>query len=304
MSASDAALFPGSPAGAARLRSRLDRPEVLLAPGCYDGMSARALAAAGHEAVFAGGFSMAAARLGLPDVGLMGFAESLDQVRSIRSATSLPLIADADTGYGNAVNVQRTLSAFARAGAECVMIEDQAWPKRCGHTSGKEIVDRAEAIARVRAAASVREELGLDVLIMARTDAVAVDGFDEAMRRVDAFAGAGADITFLEAPEDETQMATYCSQIPGHKTANLVEDGATPWLEPAALSEMGYSVVLYPVSMLLAAAAAQRAAAASLRHGRDDTERVRFDDVRSAVGWPDYERRSAEFAADEPDGRS
>ena len=278
---------------------------MLLAPGCFDGLTARALEAAGHEAVFAGGFSMAAARLGLPDVGLMGFAESLDQVRSVRGATSLPVIADADTGYGNAVNVQRTMSAFARAGVECVMIEDQAWPKRCGHTAGKEVVERADAVARVAAAAAVRDDLGLDVVIMARTDAVATDGFDEAMRRVEAFAAAGADITFLEAPESEAQMTRYCSEVPGHKTANLVEDGRTPWLEPAALGEMGYSVVLYPVSMLLASAAAQQARAVALLRGADDpATRLRFDDVRAMVGWPDYERRSAGFAAGAPDGRT
>ncbi|MFT5202248.1 MAG: 2-methylisocitrate lyase-like PEP mutase family enzyme [Candidatus Aldehydirespiratoraceae bacterium] len=286
-------LFPAATSGAARLRQRLSEPGVLAAPGCYDALSVRIVEEAGFECAFLGGFSVAAGRLGLPDVGLMSYGEMVAQTADVAAATSLPLIADADTGYGNGVNAQRSLLGYARAGAACVMIEDQAWPKRCGHTSGKEVVPRAEAIARVRAAAAVRDEHGLDILLMARTDAVATDGFDEALTRAVAFAEAGADITFLEAPESEEQMARYCTEVPGAKTANLVEDGRTPWLTEATLTDLGYSVVLYPVTMLLHSINAMQQAAQGLRSGTSDSAaRVTFDDARALVGWPEYEERS------------
>ena len=283
-------LFPAASRGGAALRARLAQPIVVLAPGCYDGLTARLVEAAGHEAAFLGGFSIAAGRLGLPDVGLLSYGETIDQLRAVTAATSLPVIADGDTGYGNPINAQRTLLGFARAGAACVMIEDQLWPKRCGHTTGKQVVERAEAVARIRACAEIRDRHELDVLIMARTDATATDGFDEALWRVEAFVEAGADLTFLEAPETEAQMGRYCSETPGWKTANLVEDGRTPWLSPTALTEIGYSVVLYPVSLLLSGMAAMHQRAEALGRGHGESEsRATFDQVRAAVGWQDYE---------------
>jgi len=293
-----AALFPERSGGAAALRQRLTEPGVLIAPGCFDALTARLVEKAGHEAVFCGGFSVAASRLGLPDVGLFSYGEMVDQVRSTAAATSLPVIADADTGYGNAINAQRSLLGFQQAGAACLMIEDQRWPKRCGHTSGKELVDRHEAVARVRACVEIRDRHGLDILIMARTDAAACEGFDEALRRADSFAAAGADLTFLEAPESESQMARYCAEVPGHKVANMVEDGLTPWLSPAELTEIGYSLVLYPVSLLLHGVQAMGRAAEQLRTGVSDGERAQFDEVRSLVGWPAYEDESARFGDD------
>ena len=295
----DSELFPRRSSGAADLRSRLAESSILIAPGCFDGLSARVLEAAGHEAVFCGGFSVAASRLGLPDVGLLSYGEMLDQVRTTVSATSLPVIADADTGYGNPINAQRTLLGFENAGAACVMIEDQQWPKRCGHTAGKQVVDRDEALARVRACVEIRERHELDVLIMARTDAAASEGFEEALRRTDGFAAAGADLTFLEAPESEAEMARYCSEVPGHKVANMVEDGRTPWLSPAELTDIGYSMVLYPISLLLHGVQAMERAAKQLLSGQSDDERARFDEVRSLVGWPEYEEESARYGDDE-----
>lgn len=289
-------LFPERVGGAAELRERLDQSGVLIAPGCFDALTARLIEAAGHEAVFCGGFSVAAARFGLPDVGLLSYGEMLDQVRSTASATSLPVIADADTGYGNPINAQRTLLGFYQAGAACVMIEDQVWPKRCGHTSGKQVVDRQEAVARVRACAEIRDRRGLDVLIMARTDAAASDGFDEALWRAEAFTKAGADLTFLEAPESEAEMRRYCAEVPGHKVANMVEDGKTPWLSPEELSEIGYSLALYPVSLLLHGVRSMTHAANDLRAGQSDGQRVSFDEVRSLVGWPAYEEASARYS--------
>jgi 2-methylisocitrate lyase-like PEP mutase family enzyme len=294
-------LFPRSRSATADLRMLLDRPEVLLVPGCFDALSARLIEAAGHEAVFCGGFSVAASRLGLPDVGLLSYGEMLDQLGNITAATSLPVIADADTGYGNAINAQRSLLGFARTGAACVMIEDQEWPKQCGHTEGKRVVARADAVARVRAAVEVRDEHGLDVLVMARTDAAGAVGFDEALHRVDAFAQVGADLTFLEAPRSVEQMARYCDEVPGHKVVNLVEDGRTPWLDPAELGEIGYALALYPVSLLLHAGRAMEAAASSLRRGRSEGDRLAFDDMRDAVGWHEYDHTRERYEEQEED---
>ena len=291
----DSELFPRPSGGAARLRRRLAAPSILIVPGCFDGLTARLLEAAGHEAVFCGGFSVAASRFGLPDVGLLSYAEMLDQLRSTASAASLPVIADADTGYGNPINVQRTLLGFHQAGAACVMIEDQIWPKRCGHTSGKRVVDRREAVARVRACAEIRDERGLDVLIMARTDAAASEGFDEGLRRAAAFIEAGADLTFLEAPESEAAMRRYCAEVPGLKVANMVEDGKTPWLSPQELTEIGYSLALYPVSLLLRGVRSMADAANNLRSGVSEGERASFNEVRSLLGWPAYEQASDRY---------
>lgn len=292
-------LFSAPGTGPARLRASLETGELLAVPGCFDALSARVIEAAGYSAAFLGGFSVSAARLGLPDVGLLSYGEMIDQARAVCAATSLPVIGDGDTGYGNPVNAQRTLLGAAQAGLACVMIEDQRWPKRCGHTAGKDVVDRTEAVQRIEACVRARDEHGLDILLMARTDAGATDGFDEALWRASAFADAGADITFLEAPESTDQMARYCAEVPGRKTANLVEDGRTPWLPPAELAEIGYSVVLYPVSLLLHSARALQDAAARLADGTAaDGHRLGFDEVRSLVGWPAYEDELGAIEAD------
>lgn len=293
-------LFPHMSRPAGRLRALLDTGSVLKAPGCFDAISARLLEQAGFGAGFLGGFSVAAARLALPDVGLMSYGEMLDQARNVCAATTLPIIGDADTGYGNAMNAERTLLGCAQAGLACVMIEDQSWPKRCGHTAGKEIVERSEALRRIRACVRAREESGLDVMIMARTDANATDGFTEALWRAEAFADAGADITFLEAPESVDQMRRYCETVPGFKTANLVEDGRTPWLDPAQLEALGYAMVLYPVSLLLHAIFAMRSAAEALTTGRSKQDtRATFDETRRLLGWHEYEARLSDLEPSE-----
>jgi 2-methylisocitrate lyase-like PEP mutase family enzyme len=208
-------LFPGTSGGAGRLRTLLAAEGIVEVPGCFDALSARVIERAGFSAAFLGGFSVAAARVGLPDVGLLSYGEMVDQARSVCAATPLPVMGDGDTGYGNAINAERTLIGCAQAGLACVMIEDQSWPKRCGHTVGKEIVDRDEALARIRACVRAREESGAEILIMARTDANATDGIKEALWRAEAFADAGADLTFLEAPENSEQMELYCRSVPG-----------------------------------------------------------------------------------------
>jgi len=280
-----------------RLRALLASNKLITMPGCYDAMSARLIERAGFEATFMGGFAVSASRIGMPDTGLISYTEMLDQGTNICSAVSIPVIGDGDTGYGNALNVHRTVRGYARAGFACVMIEDQVAPKRCGHTRGKQTVDRAEARARIQAAVDARED-GNDILVMARTDANATEGFDEALERARMFIEAGADITFLEAPTDEEQMRTYCREVPGYKMANMVEQGDTPVLSPAALQEVGYNIAIYPITLLLAGIHAMEQALAALAAGEAPPESAEFAHLRDIVGFPDYYEAEERYAAD------
>ena len=283
---------------AQKLRDLLARPGAHVAPACFDALSARMVERAGFKASFMSGFAVSAARLGLPDTGLISYAEMVEQGRNICNATSIPVIGDGDTGYGNALNVKRTVQGYAQAGFACVMIEDQVAPKRCGHTRGKLVVDRDEAMGRIRAAVDARDE-GADILIMARTDARATDGFEEAMWRIKAFADIGADILFLEAPENEDEMRAFCDGVPGHKMANLVEQGDTPLLAPEVLGEMGFKIVLYPLTMLNAAMTAMEKALVALKEGRTPEGLSDFAHLRDIVGFPDYYEAEKKYAAGE-----
>ena len=282
---------------AERLRARLAQPGVIIAPACFDALSARIVERAGFDASFMSGFAVAAAKLGLPDTGLISYSEMLEQGRDICGAVSIPVIGDADTGYGNALNVKRTVQGYAQAGFACAMIEDQLAPKRCGHTRGKQVVSRDEALMRIQAAVDARDD-GADILIMARTDARATDGFEEAMWRIRAFADIGADILFLEAPESEAEMRAFCDGVAGPKMANLVEQGDTPVLPPAILEEMGYKIVLYPLTLLNAAMAAMERAAEALRDGRRPDQLTDFAHIRDVVGFTDYYEAEKKYAKD------
>src|SRR5499427_320850 len=231
---------------AQKLREVLVGPALEVMPACYDGLSAKLVADAGFKATFMSGFAVSAARLGLPDTGLISFAEMLDSLRNCASgAARIPLIGDGDTGYGNALNVQRTVVEYARAGAAGVMIEDQVSPKKCGHTRGKQVIPRAEARMKIRAAVDARADA--DILIMARTDARAVCGFEEALARCKDFEAEGADIIFLEAPETEDEMRRFCEAMTKPCMANMVAGGKTPVLPLQKLQEVGYKLALYPV---------------------------------------------------------
>ncbi len=245
--------------------------------------------------MFLGGFSSSASRLGLPDTGLLSYGEAVSHGRDVCSAVTIPVLGDADTGYGNAANVQRSVLGYARAGFASLMIEDQVWPKRCGHIVGKQTVDRDEALKRIRAAVDARDRAEIDILILARTDAVATEGMDEALRRVEAFASLGADLTFVEAPRSEEDMRRYCESVPGPKLANMVEDGQTPWLSPAALQEIGYSLVAYPVSLLLAGAHSMIETLEALRAGDQAKRRVSFEELQKMVGFDEYRKLEARF---------
>ncbi len=276
------------PSAVATLRACLASPGMRVMPCCFDALSARLIEQGGFPLTFMSGFAVAAARLALPDTGLISYAEMLDQGRSICSAVSIPVIGDGDTGYGNPANVRRTVQGYAAAGFAGIMIEDQVAPKRCGHTRGKEVVDRDEALRRIRAAVDAREE-GADILIMARTDARATHGLEEALWRMAACAEIGADILFLEAPLREEEMIRFCEAIPGPKMVNMLEEGRTPILSPARLEAIGYKIAAYPLTLLSSAVFAMQEALVALRAGRTPERRLDFASLRGLVGFPAYD---------------
>ena len=256
-----------------KLCAMLESPGILSFPCCYDALSARLIERAGFTLSFMSVFAVSAVRLGLPDTGLISYGEMLDQGRSICACVSMPIIGDGDTGYGNPVNVKRTVRGYAAAGFAAIMIEDQEWPKRCGHTRGKSVVARGEAVARVRAAVDAREE-GAGILILARTDALATDGLEEALWRARAFSDAGADMLFVEAPTSREQMETIISRAPGHHLANMLEDGKTPILTDGELASMGFKLVAHPFAALGASIFAMKKALAELKMGGTPEDRV------------------------------
>jgi 2-methylisocitrate lyase-like PEP mutase family enzyme len=281
--------------GAARLAGLLAQPGLRLMPCCFDAHSAKLIARAGFDLTFMSGFAVSAARIGAPDTGLMSYGEMVDQGRDICAAVSIPVIGDGDTGYGNAMNVKRTVAGYANAGFAAVMIEDQVAPKRCGHTRGKEVVDRAEALARIQAAVDARDE-GAGILILARTDARATHGLDEALWRAQAFADRGADIIFVEAPETEAEMETIGRRIEKPLLANMLEEGTTPWLPPARLEALGFKIAAYPLTLLSAATAAMESALAAIKAGRKAPGLKSFEDLRAVVGFDDYDAAAARYA--------
>jgi 2-methylisocitrate lyase-like PEP mutase family enzyme len=282
---------------AERLRNLLVRPGILVMPCCYDAFSARLIERAGFPLTFMSGFAVAAARLAVPDTGLISFAEMLDQGRNICSAVSIPVFGDGDTGYGNALNAKRTVREYARAGFAGIMIEDQVAPKRCGHTRGKQVVPFEEACQRLQAAVDARDE-GADIVVMARTDARETDGIDEALRRIRAFADIGADIHFLEAPRSEAEMKAFCEAVPGPKMANMVEQGATPVLPPDRLAEIGYKIAAYPLTLLLAAIPAIDQALKAIAEGNPPEGLATFAELQDIVGFPEYFEAEKRYSGD------
>jgi len=280
------------------LRALLAQPGLIVMPCCFDALSARLIERAGFPLTFMSGFAVSAARLAQSDTGLISYGEMVDQGRNICSAVSIPVIGDGDTGYGNALNVKRTVFGYAQAGFAGVMIEDQVAPKRCGHTRGKQVVPRGEALARIRAAIDARDE-GAGILIVARTDARATHSLDEALWRARAFADLGADIVFLEGPRSEPEMAAFCAQVPGPTMANMVEQGDTPLLPPRRLEEIGYKIAAYPLTLLSAATRAMQEALAALKAGTHPGGLVDFAQLRDIVGFPEYYEAEQRYATSE-----
>ena len=270
-----------------KLRALLAEDRLHVMPCCFDALSAKMIEQAGFGLTFMSGFATSAARIGEPDLGLMAYSEVADSARNICDAVSIPVIGDGDTGYGNAMNVRRTVRGFARAGCAAVMIEDQLAPKRCGHTPGKDVVGREEAFDRIRAAVDARADD--DILILARTDARHTQGLGEAIERAAKFAELGADILFVEAPKTVEEMRAVCADLPGPKMANIVEGGETPDLAHAELRDIGYSIAAYPLTLM---AAAMQAMAGALDALAQDAPRgpmlMDFVELRRRIGFDAY----------------
>ena len=280
---------------ATKLRKLISSGVFLPMPCCFDALSGKMIEQAGFSLTFMSGFAASASRIGAPDLGLMSYGEVVDHARNITDATSIPLIADGDTGYGNAMNVIRTVSGLAKAGCAGVLIEDQLAPKRCGHTPGKEVVGREEAFDRIKAAVDAREN-GDDILIMARTDANHTYGLTEALERAQKFHDLGADILFVEAPKNEEEMKQICSELPGCKMANIVEGGLTPNIPMTELNEMGYQIAAYPLTLLSASMRAMKNALANLKSDKPrDKDILNFSELRDIIGFEEYYETSSQY---------
>ncbi len=284
------------------LSELLSEPGLIIAPGAYDALSAKLAVQAGALAVYMTGFGLAGSHLGLPDIGLMSAAEMVERVRAMSAAAgATPLIADGDNGHGGPLNAARLARAYEQAGAQCIQIEDQVFPKRCGHMEGKEVVSMADAAQKIAAAADARSSK--DFKIMARTDARATHDLDEALRRGEAFLKAGADILFIEAPRDLKEMERVCATFKGVPLlANMVEDGKTPMLDAKELEELGFKIAIYPVSALLAVTKRLQEVYATLLRGEGlaaNEPRVTFQTYNELVGLPELLASAAKIAGEE-----
>lgn len=248
------------------MRALVNAKRGALVPGAFNALSARVIADLGFEAIYITGAGVTNMQLGLPDMGFMGLAEIVEQTARIRDAVELPLLVDADTGFGNALNVRHTIRALERAGADCVQLEDQVAPKRCGHFNGKAVIDCAEMVGKIKAAVDARHSH--DLLIMARTDARAIDGFDAAVERAQCYAEAGADILFVEALENAEEVRRLPRFLQAPLLMNMVIGGKTPMANADELAQFGYGIVLYANAALQGAVAGMQRALTVLREQR------------------------------------
>lgn len=273
------------------LRARLHRKPILLAPGVYDALTARLAAGAGAEALYVSGAAVAYTKLGRPDIGLVTMTEMAETIALIRDRVETPLVVDADNGHGNALNMQRTVRLFERAGATALQMEDQSYPKRCGHLAEKRLISSSEMEGKIRAAVDARASA--DTLIIARTDAIAVEGQQAALDRAARYAEAGADMLFVEAPGSREQLAAIAAALGGRLPlmANMVEGGKTPVLSAAELEAIGYALVIFPGGIARAIAhAAQEFYATLVQDGSTAAFRNRmfdFDSLNAVIGTPE-----------------
>ena len=236
------------------LRQHFAEKAFITAPGVFDGISARVVDRMGFPALYMTGYGTVASHLGLPDAGLASYTEMVSRVQTLASVTTTPLIADGDTGYGGLLNVQRTVRGYEQAGAAAIQLEDQEFPKKCGHTPGRRVIPMEDMVAKIKVAVESRDSA--DFLIIARTDARTNLGLDEALRRGEAYAKAGADILFIESPETEAEMAKICASFDVPCLANIVEGGRTPVVSRDRLVELGYAMAIFPATGFLAMGAA------------------------------------------------
>jgi 2-methylisocitrate lyase-like PEP mutase family enzyme len=271
------------------LRSRLAAPPILVAPGVYDALTAHLAERAGFSAVYVSGAGIAYTRLGRPDIGLVAMSEVADTVALIRDRVGSHLVVDADTGYGNALNVARTVRLFERAGANAIQIEDQAFPKRCGHLDNKTLIPAQEMVGKIKAALDARHSR--ETLVIARTDAIAVEGFEPAIARAVSYRDAGADVLFVEAPKTRDELKRISPALKGVPLmANMVEGGKTPTLKAADLEALGFSLVIFPGGIVRAVAHLAGEFYVSLAaKGTSEPFRNRmhdFDSLNEVIGTP------------------
>jgi len=273
---------------------------IVVAPGAYDAWSARLVQLAGFEAVYMTGYGTAASRLAMPDLGLITASEMVDQARRLADAVQVPLIADADNGFGDVLNVQRTVRDYERAGVAAIQIEDQAFPKRCGHMKDKQLVEPGQMVRQIKAAIAARTNA--DLVVIARTDARSVNGLDEALRRGEAYLRAGADMLFVESPYTDAELAVICRRFAGVPLlANMSRGGWTPYHTPAELQAIGFSLVIYPINTLLAATGAALHALKELKEGTGvpAPEPLDFQTLNALLDLPRYFATAEGFAREE-----
>jgi 2,3-dimethylmalate lyase len=281
------------------LRRLVQADGIVVAPGVYDGLSARLARQAGFAAVYATGGGIARG-MGYPDLGLLAMTEVIERVAGIVEHAGVPVIADADTGYGNAITVVRTVQSYEQAGVAGLHIEDQVHPKRCGHMSGKAVIDTGEMVGKIRAAVAARRDP--DLVLIARTDAAAVEGLDAAIARARAYADAGADVLFVEAPTSEDDIARVAKELRGVAPLvfNWAEGGRTPPIPLARIAELGFGLVLFPIGTLLAATAGIRTLLATLKADGTPAAALpgvpRFDEFTNLIGLPEVTELEQRFS--------
>ncbi|CAH9109781.1 unnamed protein product [Cuscuta epithymum] len=285
---------------ATRLRNLLESPGIHLGPACFNALSAKLVERAGFDFGFTTGFGISAAQLGLPDTGLITYGEMVSAGQEIAHAVSIPLIGDADNGYGNAMNVKRTVKGYIRSGYAGILLEDQVSPKACGHTRGVKVVSREEAVMRIQAAVDARTECGADIVIVARSDSRQAISFEESLWRSRAFADAGADVLFIDALASKEEMRSFCEVSPlVPKMANMLEGGGkTPILTPVELEDIGFKIVAYPLSLLAVSIGAMQGALAAIRSGRlpSPGSMPSFEEIKDILGFNVYYEEEKHYA--------
>lgn len=285
--------------GPQRMRELFASKKTIVAPGAHDMLTGKIIGKLGFDAVYMTGYGQSASHLGRPDVGLMTMSEMVARAANLVECSGLPVIADADTGFGNAVNVMRTVREYEKAGVAVIQLEDQVMPKKCGHMIGREVISTEEMVGKIKAAVDTR--INPDFMIMARTDARTVLGIDAAIERAHAYKEAGADIIFVESPENEAEMRRINEELPGVLTlANMVEGGRTPMFKNAELSEFGYNLIIYPTASVYVTTKAMVDLWEAMR--RDDTTAtllntmIPFEQFNEIVGLSEIRAVEANYA--------
>ncbi len=293
-----ASSLPAAPSPT-KLSQRLLQPGLITAPGVYDMVSLRLADTFGFDALYMTGFGTVASHMGLPDAGLATYSDMVGRVKAMAGMARTPLIADGDTGYGGLLNVRHTVEGYEAAGAQAIQLEDQEYPKKCGHTPGRRVIPMQDMVRKIRVAVESRRSS--DFLVIARTDARSTLGLDEALRRAEAYANAGADILFVESPESEEEMRQIGRSVDKPLLANMVEGGRTPVLSHQELETLGYKLAIFPVTALLAAAQAMKLVYAQFRStgssAAGETALMPFSELTHLMGFEDvwaFERRYAE----------